>query len=209
MKARRGIGVAALLASAGLAGAQVTTVAFTTDDLDTEGDRPTDCNVGVDNVDSVLIVSNMRMTIFDKAGAQQATEQVGDSTFPIVKTLGSDGRLFDPRADWDPINERLWYFYSEDNTPVSTTPGGTEARVHIGISKDGVSPDALDSTDWHLYTGDPVPTGAVGTAFDLTLDTMQPYRSGSTSLELEILYDLPSPNAGQGSIFFANLAITP
>lgn len=39
MKTRRGMGIAALLALAGAAAAQVTTVAFTTDDLDTEGDR--------------------------------------------------------------------------------------------------------------------------------------------------------------------------
>lgn len=192
MKTRRGMGIAALLALAGAAAAQVTTIALTTDDLETEGDRPTDCNVGVDNVDAVLVITNMGLSLFNKAGVLQADERLGDLTYPIEKTLGDDGRLFDPRADWDPINERLWYFYSEDNTPVSTTPGGTEARVHIGISKDGVSPDALDSTDWHLYTGDPAPTGAAGTAFDLTLDSMQPYRTASTSLELEILYDLPS-----------------
>ncbi|NRA59137.1 MAG: hypothetical protein HRU13_13580, partial [Phycisphaerales bacterium] len=64
-------GVLITLAIAGTSLGQVTKVAFTTDDTDTEGDRPVDGNIGVDNVDSVLVVSNMRMSIFDKAGVLQ------------------------------------------------------------------------------------------------------------------------------------------
>jgi len=195
MKARRGIGVAALLTQAGLAQAQVQQVAITTADADTEGTRSTDASLGV-NDHAVLVTTNMQVALYDRNGTLQEGQQVGQSAFPIVPTDGTYGRLFDPRADYDPINDRLWYFYSEDNRRDPASPGssGDMARVHLAISKQGATLDSLGDADWHRYTGDPKPLTAAGTAFDLTDGDIQPYRTTSppSHKPLTTLFDLPT-----------------
>jgi len=70
-----------LVAIAGLAPhtawAQVQQVALTTTDTDPFGYRNTDASLGV-NSTSIVVTTNMRMSLFTKTGTQQASHQVGD-----------------------------------------------------------------------------------------------------------------------------------
>ncbi|MEQ9094891.1 MAG: hypothetical protein RIE32_01355 [Phycisphaerales bacterium] len=162
--------------------AQVHQTAFTTDDDETEGWRATDAGIGV-NADAVVVTSNMSVSLFARTGGSPlATFQVGDtSNFPFKKFDATYGRLFDPQVDYDPIDNRLWMIYSEDNTrDPSSAGGGSMARIHMAVSRlENGTIDDFSSDHWFYFTGNASaspPTVRDGEPFDLRSTALLPYQ---------------------------------
>lgn len=111
---RIGPSAAALLAAGlavSIAQAQVSKVAYTTDDDDPFGARNTDAGIGV-NAQAVLTTANMRLRIFDRTGTLLDDRQVGDNDWPFLRvdtsTTSGPSRFFDPQTVYHPQTGRLW-----------------------------------------------------------------------------------------------------
>ena len=164
---------AAALLAAGLAvsiaQAQVSKVAYTTDDDDPFGARNTDAGVSV-NGQAVLTTANMRVSLFDRSGTLLDSRQVGDSDWPFQRVDTGGGatfgpsRFFDPQTVYHPQTGRLWMIYSEENLSGGTigaigTPVNDLSAIHLAVSQEMVGADVLDTfdtqadEDWWYYTG--------------------------------------------------------
>jgi hypothetical protein len=190
---------AAALLAAGLAvsvaHAQVSQVAYTTDDDDPFGARNTDAGVSV-NDQAVLTTANMRVSLFGRTGSILDWRQP-DGTNPnawpfhrvdtgVHSTLGPS-RFFDPQTVYHPQEGRLWMVYSEENvtggTPDPTgTPLGNVSALHIAVSKEmtgGNTLNSLTTDDWWYYTGVSV-SGVAGDYFNMQDPFMSRYESGGS-----------------------------
>jgi len=196
----RGLAAITILVTAGLATGQVQQVAVTVDNSDTEGTRATDASLGV-NDHAVLITTNQYIGLYTKAtGSQEDLRAQGavapDPLFPIVGTATSNGLLFDPRSNYDAINDRLWYFYSERDDRTSSTI----AKFHVGISKAGATLDTLGSADWHLYTGG---SGVAGAPFDMRSTSLKAYQGFPDHKNFPAYADFPSMGLDERAMIFA------
>ena len=181
---------AAALLAAGLAvsvaQAQVSKVAYTTDDDDPFGARNTDAGLSV-NDEAVLTTANMRLSLFSRTGSLLDDRQVGDTDWPFLRVdtgtgAGGPSRFFDPQTVYQPVEGRLWMLYSEEN--VTGGSGGSQlgelSAIHLAVSREMVGTDALDTLDyddWWYYTGDATNVGQAGPFFNMQA-TMAPYRIG-------------------------------
>lgn len=186
---------AAALQVAGLAvsiaQAQVAQVAYTTDDDDPFGARNTDAGLSV-NDEAVVTTANMRVSIFSRSGSLLDDRQVGDTDWPFLRadtsTASGPSRYFDPQTVYHPQSGRLWMLYSEENFTGGSGQNNVSA-LHIAVSKDVVSPNALDSfgvEDWWYYSGTSSNTdiGFAGHYFDLQDGAMNQYRDDDPALHL-------------------------
>jgi len=190
MAAARLTGAIALLAAClgvSIAQGQVQRVAFTTDDDEPFGNRNTDAGVSV-NANVVVSTSNMRISLFDKAGTLRDTRQVADADWPLIRVdsvvdpVRGPSRFFDPQTVYHPQSGRLWMVYSEENAT-----GGSVAkdisRLHIAVLKDPAQvpidgPPDFGTEWWWYYTCTAATPGNGGASFDLQSDDMQSYPEG-------------------------------
>ena len=137
--------------------AQSTFKAYT-QPAETGQDSPTDLSLAVSK-DRVVLVGNDRWHIADKAGNPKITVGTGLATpLPLVDKLASSTGVFDPKAEYDVVHDRIVIVMSEQ----SSTP-----IVHVMVSKAGAVPDDFSDTYWHIYTGDGTVSGTAGAAFTL------------------------------------------
>lgn len=120
------------------------------------GSRPVDAAIGV-NDEAVVVLSNMRMSIFARTGGSPLDTGFPDGNandFPFKKVDTTAGRFFDPRTEYDKANDRIWMMYSEDN---ARYPGGNgvQARIHLAVSRAEPSGglDSFNPNDWYYFTG--------------------------------------------------------
>lgn len=129
-------------------------------------DSPTDLSLAVSK-DRVVLVGNDRWHIADKAGNPKITVGTGLATsLPFVNRL-SVGRLYDPKAEYDVVHDRIVITMSENDVAPSANRG---AIIHMAISKASAVPDDFTSTHWHIFTGDGTVPGTAGAAFMLDED---------------------------------------
>lgn len=155
-------------AAAGVLGAtamaQPLTFKAYTQPPETGGDSPTDLSLAVSK-DRVVVVGNDRWHIADKAGNPKITVGTGLTTpLPFVTRLPT-GRLYDPKAEYDVVHDRIVIIMSENDN--ASFRG---AIIHMAISVANATPDDFTSTHWHIYTGDGTVAGAAGAAFVLDED---------------------------------------
>jgi len=113
-------------------------------------DSPTDLSLAVSK-DRIVLVGNDRFHIADKAGNAKATVGTALPTpLPFVTRLPA-GRLFDPRAEYDPVHDRIILTMSENDEAPGANRG---AIIHMAISKAGAVPDDFSGASWHIFTGD-------------------------------------------------------
>lgn len=160
-------------------------------------------------VDAVAVTANRRVALYTRTPSLLDIRDVGaiSSVFPFIQGTLPDPLfplrfpiLFDPRADHDPIADRLWMLYAEGTgTNMSTQSCGTIARLHLAVNREpsdfsppGGPLNTLNDTHWWYYTGDgTVPTKA-GPKYDLTLPLYTPYRGESGHSEPTITVRLPT-----------------
>ncbi|MFG0285062.1 MAG: hypothetical protein ACF8R7_11615 [Phycisphaerales bacterium JB039] len=138
--------------------AQVHDIVFSPDNDDTHGARNVDCGVAV-SADVFVVSSNMTLGLYERDGTLIEQFDADDSmNFPFVQ-VDSFSYVFDPRAEYDVVNDRLWIMYSEE-----TTTGAAMARpIHVAVSKTA-DPESLDSSAWWFYTGVGMSAGNGGEA---------------------------------------------
>lgn len=190
--------VAIILSVCGLAPAvaiaQVEEVARTANDTDEFGDKSTDAAVGVGE-DAIVVTTNHGLTLLDKSGTILADPKMTDSGFPFLR-VGRDtdppsltppfSRWFDGRVDYDPVHNRLWMSYSEENV---STGVDNISPWHLAVSRDMTGSNVLDTfgdLDWWFYTGlddaTPPPIGNGGPAFNMQETLMDRYQTGGPHL---------------------------
>ncbi|MFI4915547.1 MAG: hypothetical protein ACIAS6_03435 [Phycisphaerales bacterium JB060] len=215
--------IAGLLTLCGMAIGQtsVQQVAITTpavvDPSDPEdlGSRPVEAAIGV-NDEAVVVLSNMRMSIFARTGGNHLDTGFPDamaSDFPFKKVDTTFGRFFDPRTEYDKANDRLWMMYSEDNFKYGG--GGALSRIHLAVSRAEPSGglDSFDTDDWYYFTG------IGGTAIDgeaLNLGQpvdpqvdpeVSPFRSGQGHNPLVTLADLPAMSIDEQAVYLTPYSV--
>ena len=152
----------------GLAAAQ-THLAFELDVEDPEGAQKVDTAIAVSTM-RVLVATNQRLQLFDRSGNLLDEEIVQDTeNFPFKATVATSA-LFDPRVEYDSVNDRLWMMYTER---------AATGVVHLAVSKEDVTPQDLSPTYWHYWTG--------AEAFDLASDAIEP-----DTLRFDALADHPT-----------------
>ncbi len=191
------IAVAALLGAAGLAVAQSQNKVFTQDN-----DEPGGAGYGITETApgvatsslATIVTANRRIALYNRTTLAvedfRSYTPLGSPPFPFVRTLHPAhpsffNTLFEPRATYDPINDRLWMLYTETEGNSSyLAECGPVAKLHLALNRDPSGfpdpSDPLDSLDddyWHYYTGDgslPTKSGAV---LDLNASGYAPYRN--------------------------------
>jgi len=178
--------VGLLLVSAGLAVGQSQTLVFTQDNDEPGGAGrgiiATAPEVGVGQ-DAVLEAANRRIALYTRVPGLLELRPINAVNFPFEKGLHPDHlfgkltNLWDPRANHDPIDNRLWMVYAEgEGHPTRLYQVcGPVSRLHLAVNKHpddfpvpGSALDTLDDTHWHYYTGDGVPpTTKAGPFFEL------------------------------------------
>lgn len=129
-------------------------------------DRPTDLSLAV-SASRVVVVGNDRWHIADKVGNPNITVGTGLATpLPFVARLPS-GRLFDPKAEYDVVHDRIVITMSENDAAPGANRG---AIIHMAISVANATPNDFSSAHWHIYTGDGTVPGSAGAAFVLDRD---------------------------------------
>ncbi|MFG0285566.1 MAG: GC-type dockerin domain-anchored protein [Phycisphaerales bacterium JB039] len=166
--------------------AQVHKVAFELDVADPLGADKTDTAVAVSKT-RVLVATNQRLQLFDRAGTLLDEEVVDTAGFPLQPTVAGP-RLFDPRVEYDPGHDRLWIMYTQQNSPI----------VHLGVSKAGVTPQDLSATYWHYWTG----SGANG-AFILDSPLID------EDLRFQFIADHPTFNVDDDYLYLAAFDFNP
>lgn len=161
--------------------AQVHQVAFDWQASQRRGTVAVDTCVAA-STDRVLVATNQKLMLLTRTGQVKDDKDVLDpatggasSSFPFQP--GGGGLLFDPRVEYDAVNDRLWILYPE-NKPDAP-------RLHIAVSKQGVTPEDFSSTYWHFYTG-----SGTNPAFDLK------HASIPSGLEFEGFPDHPRDERG-------------
>lgn len=214
-RTRHALALALVLAGTAIGQTAVQQVAITTppsvDPSDPRdlGSRAVDATIGV-NGEAVVVLSNMRMSIFARAGGSPLDTGFPDGNaneFPFKKVDTAFGRFFDPRTEYDKANDRLWMMYTEDNFAYGGA--GTQARIHLAVSRAEPSGglDSFDPNDWHYFTG------IGGTAIDgeaINLGTVPPmsglptvtvFRENQLHLPLETLADLPAMSIDERAVY--------
>ncbi|MGD1915534.1 MAG: hypothetical protein ACFCBV_05045 [Phycisphaerales bacterium] len=172
--------------------AQVEEVARIADDDDEFGDKSTDAAVGVGE-EAIVVTTNHGLTLLDKSGTILANPKMTDSGFPFLRVGRQKpppaapidppfSRWFDGRVDYDPVHNRMWISYSEEN---ASTGIDNISPWHLAVSRDMTGSNVLDTfgdLDWWFYTwldaAVPAPIGNGGPAFNMQDLDMDRYEDG-------------------------------
>lgn len=120
--------------------------------------------------DRIVLVSNCRVKITDKAGNMVAEALLRDGTefdpayeglfIPVIGGAGQNAgnRVFDPRVHYDPFAERFWIVAVEQLSPFAQEPLFFDKTwLRVAVSKDAtpnnLSADPMNG-DWHEFTFD-------------------------------------------------------
>lgn len=162
----------------GLASAQAQVLVYDQTHDGTSSDdesRPTAPSVGVGEP-AVVSAGTRYLGLYSKGGGPLDFATVGGMNFPFDRTATEGRVLIDPRAEHDPIHNRLWVAYLEAAvTPGTLTldPCLNTAFLHLSVSKDVPSIGSLGTGDWWYYTGQ-ASGGRI--AFDLRTGSYNEYK---------------------------------
>ncbi len=143
----------------------------------------------------LVAMTNGRISIFDKSGAQLFTDEI-EGSGGFWGSLGATGFVFDPECIYDTIHGRFWAIASE------SAPGG---KSFILIA---VSDDASATGTWFKYRLETtVPAGATFDSPNLAVDDEAVYVTGDGSAgNYQIfIWDKASLLAGQPPAIAKNL----
>lgn len=117
----------------------------------------------------LVAMTNGRISIFDKSGAQLFTDEI-EGSGGFWGSLGATGFVFDPECIYDPIHGRFWAIASE------AAPAG-KSFILIAVSDDANAPGT-----WFKYRLETtVPAGATFDSPNLSVDDEAVYVTGDGS----------------------------